>query len=368
MAPTGTGVVFQYGAGKGKGLDKAGHRLLNQPRGLHVDSDGALYVADFTNFCVVRFARDDHRGHVVVGEEGKQLLDVDHLKDIDRPLAPPEGEGFLLKNPVDVARNSDGLVVLDCAAARAQLFQPGQQGQASGAGKVVVPPPAVAPVKSVAAPEALKHPRSVLCQDDGSLVVCDTWSHRILRFSGASVEVLAGVPNSCGSEAEKLSFPSCVAFCHDGSFLVSDTNNHRIQRFWPGNGKGQTVAGSADCKAGDSLSHLNMPTGLAVEGDSFLVADRANGRLLRFKLAGGPGELVCGSELLERPWGVALDKDGSIFVSDERKGVVLKLADAARQRGPAVSGGYPTAPKCSPAKSLPVAPETPVQDNGLGLD
>ena len=90
--------------------------------------DGSLYVADFTSFCVFRFAADDSRGHVVAGEDGKQLMDVDYLKDIvepaqkgretacrslaldahrfaqdiDRPLASPEGEGFLLKNPIDV--------------------------------------------------------------------------------------------------------------------------------------------------------------------------------------------------------------------------------------------------------------------------
>ena len=48
---------------------------------LAVAEDGSLYVADFTNFCVFRFAESDNRGHVVAGEDGKQLLDVDYLKD-----------------------------------------------------------------------------------------------------------------------------------------------------------------------------------------------------------------------------------------------------------------------------------------------
>ena len=45
---------------------------------------GNLYVADFGNFCVVRFSLDDDAaaqgGVVVVGARGKQLMDIDYLK------------------------------------------------------------------------------------------------------------------------------------------------------------------------------------------------------------------------------------------------------------------------------------------------
>lgn len=44
---------------------------------------GNLYVADFGNFCVVRFSLDDAAakgGAVVVGVRGKQLMDIDYLK------------------------------------------------------------------------------------------------------------------------------------------------------------------------------------------------------------------------------------------------------------------------------------------------
>ncbi|CAE7218951.1 trim71 [Symbiodinium pilosum] len=364
MAPTGTGIAFRYGAGgKGTGIGKDGHRLLRQPRGIHVDRDGSLYVADFTNFCVFRFAESDNRGHVVAGEDGKQLLDVDYLKDIDRPLATPEGEGFLLKNPIDVVTTPDGLLILDCAAARVQAFEPSPSGQTS-AGRVLVPYPMAPSAKSVAAPEALKHPRSFLCHE-ASIVVCDTWSHRVLRFKASSTsapDVLAGTPNSCGSEAAQLNFPSCIAFCADGSLLVSDTNNHRIQRFRPGERQGETLAGSAECKAGSSLTELNMPTGLVVETDgSFLVADRANARVLRFHEGGGAGEMLAGPDVLERPWGLALGPDGSIYVSDERRAVVLKITSgkkAAKSAAPPQSSGYP--PQAKQAKQAggypPVAP------------
>lgn len=40
-------------------------------------------MADFGNFCVVRFSLDDAAakgGAVVVGVRGKQLMDIDYLK------------------------------------------------------------------------------------------------------------------------------------------------------------------------------------------------------------------------------------------------------------------------------------------------
>lgn len=386
MAPTGV-AAFQYGTGE--------KSCLNQPRGLHLDEAGNLYVADFGNFCVVRFSLDDAAakgGAVVVGVRGKQLMDIDYLKDIDKPLAPAEGEGVLLKNPIDVALSSDGaLLVLDCPMGRVQRFDRGQQ---TSLATVVVPPPRSMPAKSLAVPEAIKHPRCMLQLSDESLVICDTWSHRVLKYSKDAMapELLAGTPNSCGPSERQLNFPSCVAFDAEGGLLVSDTNNHRIQRFLPGDLTGATVAGSSSGTSGDGLSELCMPTGLAIEVDgSLLVADRGNGRVLRFKPGETTGELVLGKELMERPWGVAVDKDGGIFVSDERRGIVLRLlpsgatapanaqpATAPSKRAPAPAptpaptsmtfqpparsnGTTAVAPKAAVAKATPeVAPKTAV--------
>ena len=73
---------------------------------------------------------------------------------------------------------------------------------------------------------ALRHPRALLQLED-SLVVCDTWSHRVLKYvpEAMAPELLAGTPNSCapasqcrrdvhrgGSSEQQLSFPSSVAF------------------------------------------------------------------------------------------------------------------------------------------------------------
>eukprot|EP00931_Biecheleriopsis_adriatica_P114719 TRINITY_DN90632_c0_g1_i1.p1 TRINITY_DN90632_c0_g1~~TRINITY_DN90632_c0_g1_i1.p1 ORF type:complete len:391 (-),score=74.37 TRINITY_DN90632_c0_g1_i1:59-1156(-) len=356
MAP-GCSVLFQYGVGeKGKGVTKDGKRGLATPRGMHVTEDGTLFVADFDNNCVVRFAPSDCRGQVVAGEVGKVLQDVDYLKDIDKPLAPAEGEGFLLRSPIGVALDSEGeLLVLDCGKARIQSIER-KQGDQAPRTTTVVPHRNSAPTKSAFCPESLKHPRAMLRKSDGSLIICDTWSHRVLCYplqaDAGPLTVpeppvlLAGVPNSTACTAEKLSFPSCVVIAPDGALLVSDTNNHRIQRFEPGQLQGKTVAGSESGNAGASPSELNMPTGLCVDADgSIFVADRMNSRILRFdssSVAGTAGEVIAGPDVLDRPWGLALGADGTIFVSDERRAVVLKLEvnGVKRIARPSTTGGY----------------------------
>jgi len=329
MAPTvGETVLFVYGTGeKGSGLNEDGNRRLKHPRGLSITQNGALLVADYGNHCALRFEQDDAVGKVVAGEEGKMLPTVDILKDIDRPLGPAEGEGMLLKRPIDVcAHEEGGVLVLDTEACRIQHYASVHEKAA-----IVVPSPNGPPQRSVHGPEAIKYPRSMVTRPNGDLIICDTWSHRVLRYASGSAapEVIAGKPNSSGASAEQLSFPSGIAFDSQGRLYVADTNNHRVQRFEPGQANGTTVAGSASGEPGEGQQQLNMPTGIFVDQSdgSFLVADRMNSRVLRFRADSNQGEVVVSAAHdLERPWGVCQDKEGFIYVSDERRSMVLKVA------------------------------------------
>mmetsp|Transcript_57367 Transcript_57367/g.167950 ORF Transcript_57367/g.167950 Transcript_57367/m.167950 type:complete len:409 (-) Transcript_57367:110-1336(-) len=345
MAPGGLHAeLWLGGRAKGKAEVQGGRRLLQQPRGLHLASDGSLLVADFGSHCVLRFARGDAKGAVVAGEPGRALQPADPLKDIDRPLGPAEGEGYRLMRPLDVCQDSQGdVLVLDAAACRLQRFSMG-----GGPASTLAPAPRGPPQKSAHGPEALKGPRAVLLEASGDILLCDTWSHRILRYlkdgEAQPPEELAGTPNSYGRQADQLAFPSCIALDAQGCLLVSDTNNHRIQRLAPGERSARTIAGSQACAAGSGPGELNMPTGLCVDprDGSVIVADRGNKRVLRFQAesrAGDAGEVLAGPDVLEHPWGVCLDSDGSVFVSDERKGVVLRLSVPGDDFQEAPAGG-----------------------------
>merc|ERR1711920_156987 len=176
-------------------------------------------------------------------------------------------------------------------------------------------------------------------------------------------------------EPEKLAFPSDFVMCSDGSFLVTDTNNHRVQRFVPGQAAATTVAGSKAAKSGSSLSELNMPTGICLDprDGSFLVADRCNARVLRFPAdakAGDAGEIVAGSDLLDRPWGVCVSEDGSVYVSDERQAVILKLGSGNATSANAAAP-KPTMAFAPPPRAVPKAPAVeppPLSQNPMELD
>lgn len=316
MAPQEAAVVFCYGGADGG---------LTQPRGLRCCADGSLLVADFARHCVMRFKPRVTLGKVVAGEDGKALPTVDPLKDIDKPMGPPEGEGFLLKQPGDVSEDSAGnVLVLDTETAKVQRFS-------TVPAETLVPVSGSLSQKSASAPEAIKNPRGMWRCPDGSVIICDTWSHRVLQFDASSSEprVLAGLPNSAGARAEQLCFPSSLAMTSDGLLYVADTNNHRIQLFQPGETTGITVAGNAQGKTGNDLASLNMPTGLCLDKDeNIYVADRANARVLRFpkgSKGGDAGEVLLGPNHVQRPWGLCISTDGSLFVSDERQGVVLQV-------------------------------------------
>jgi len=349
MAPSGEGAFMQYGTGeKGYGITEDGLRKLKQPRGISITPDGDLLVADFGSHCVLRFKPNDSCGKVVAGEEGKMLPSVDILKDIDRPLGPVEGDGLRMKRPIDVCAHESGVLVLDTEVCRIQHYL--SLGQKA---TTVVPPPSAPHQKSVNDPQAIKYPRSMLVRPDGDIIVCDTWSHRILRFSpnGSAPEVLAGKPNSSAATPEQMNFPSGMAFDSRGRLYVTDTNNHRVQCFAPGETSGTTVAGSREGMPGAGPGELNMPTGICIDprDDSLLVADRMNARVLRFPASGGEGEVVAGVEQqLQRPWGVCLDADGAIYISDERRAIVLKMEAPSSVSSRQQVAPQPRSPNASP--------------------
>jgi len=385
MAPAGLHASILLGADtRGKATVQSGRRLLQQPRGLQFTPDGSLLVADFGSHCVLRFPRGDVKGAVVAGEAGKALVPVDPLKDIDRPLGPAEGEGYKLMRPLDVCEDAEGgILVLDAEANRLQCFS-----KQSGPAATLVPPPRGPPQKSSHSPEAIKGPRAMLLEANGNIILCDTWSHRILRYvkdgEAQPPEEVAGTPNSFGRRPDQLAFPSGVALDAEGRLLVADTNNHRIQRFSPGERVATTVAGSETCASGSGPGELNMPTGLCVDprDGSIVVADRGNKRILRFaagSCAGVCGEVLAGPDVLECPWGVCLDSAGSVLVSDERRGLVFKLSVSAddgteASAPPAATSDNvqlsavaepPAAPRAAaPADTQPMAPVQQEADGG----
>jgi hypothetical protein len=92
---------------------------------------------------------------------------------------------------------------------------------------------------------------------------------------------VAGVTASHGTSAHLLKNPGAIAFDRWDNMYVADKENHRVQRWTPSSTNGTTVAGRQDCVAGNSLSHLFAPFGLAVDNSGGVyVADTYNDRVV----------------------------------------------------------------------------------------
>jgi RHS repeat-associated protein len=180
-----------------------------------------------------------------------------------------------------------------------------------------------------AARASLWNPRDVAFAPDGSMYIADTLNNRIRRVGPDGR--ISTVP---GSEEYQ---PHYVEVGPDGSVYASHTYLQCIRRILP-DGTATTFAGQCDMGGGDSgdggpanRARLNHPQDIVMGRDGNLyIADLENDRVryvtpegIIHTLAGKPGARgYCGDggpaskACLNGPWGLAIDRDGNVYVSD----------------------------------------------------
>jgi sugar lactone lactonase YvrE len=181
--------------------------------------------------------------------------------------------------------------------------------------------------------DGLDTPSGIAFDPGGNLIVADPGSHTIkIVDSQGSVSTIAGIAGRSGfadGDAGTALFnaPIGVASAADGKIYVADTYNDRIRTIE--NGKVTTLGGGEKGFA-DGLGEntkFDTPSGLVVWQDKILVADTGNRRIRVVEsdgrvwtLAGtGDTDLVDGSlssASFVHPTGIAVDKSGSIYVTD----------------------------------------------------
>lgn len=186
-------------------------------------------------------------------------------------------------------------------------------------------------------------PVGVAVDTAGNVYVADTYNDRIRKISAAGeVSTLAGtgVPGLLDGPAAQAMFdtPTALAVDQAGVLYIADTAAGAIRKLGP-DGQVSTLLQTLD-GADDPL--LRRPLALAVTGDGFLyVGDMARGRILQVSPAGQLGGLTgIGIDILVgdaksvrfgRPAGIAVDRDGALFVSDSLRRVVRKVAPRGAQ-------------------------------------
>ena len=90
----------------------------------------------------------------------------------------------------------------------------------------------------------------------------------------------------------RLHAPYWVSLCFEVILLIADAGNHRIRAMNLRSGRIKTVCGSGPGYVDSddpAAMRLRIPAGMAVQGDSLIIADYGNNALRRYWLQ--PGDL-----------------------------------------------------------------------------
>ncbi|MER5820784.1 RICIN domain-containing protein [Streptomyces mirabilis] len=289
---------------------------LNGPRGVAVDSTGALYIADAENHRV-RKVTADGKISTVAGTGAAGFSD-DGCLATDAELNYPYGVAVDSTGTLYFSEHDNHLV--------RKITTDGKIRTVAGTG--------VAGDEGDEGPAAsaqLNCPYGVAVDSTGALYIADAENHRVRKVTAdgkISTVVGTGAADFGGdggpAASAQLDYPLGVVVDSTGTLYISDHNNHRVRKV-TADGKISTVVGTGAADFGGdggpaASAQLNYPFGLAVDCvDALYIADYVNNRVRKVasaEMAGLPesGTVVSWANVRSRlRMGVAREstKDGA---------------------------------------------------------
>jgi len=275
--------------GNGRGGNSS---QLSWPSGVARDKDGNIFVADFENHRVQKWAPGATSGTTVAGGNGSGAA--------ANQLEYPSGIC------VDATGN---IYVVDYRIGnfRVQKWAP---GATSGTTVASGDSPGRLGVSS-------KY--DIFVDAQGNIYLTDFDKNRVQKWApGATSGTTVAGGNAKGSAANQLDTPTGVCLDAAGNIYVADHGNHRVQKWAPGATSGTTVAG------GNTAVQLNFPTDVFIDGTgNMYVTDLGSYGVRKWapdansakQVAGGSGVGSSGFQL-NTPLDLIVDLNGNIYIAD----------------------------------------------------
>jgi len=297
---------------------------VNNPLGLTVDRRGNVIVA-----------QTDHRIRLI----GTNGVISTIAGNGSGGFAGDNGPATLasLSSPWAVAADSSGnIFIADYGNQRVRKVTPfGLIGTVAGGGA------GFAGDGGPAVSASFRGPSGVAVDAIGNLYISDRDNHRVRKVdTGGTISTIVG-DGTCSSTGDgglaslaRICLPHGLAVDSLGNVFIAETGGHRVRKISP-TGVITTVAGNGQFTfSGDggpaTSASLFLPHSVAVDSSgSLYIADRQNFRIRRVSASGmistiagyglngysGDGGLAI-SAALQRPWGVAVNGAGDVFISD----------------------------------------------------
>ena len=313
----------------GNGLPGYSDTRVNNPYGVLVGRDGALYFCDLDNQRIRRLDLKTHRTIDIAGN-GERGYAGDGGRATAGSLNMPHeiafdsrGHLYIAERDNHVVRKVDGATgVMSTLAGTGAAGLSGDGGPASQA--------------------QLRQPHSIALDRDGRLLICDVGNHRIraVNLSSATIETIGGTgerlatPDGAALKGAALNGPRTIVVDRDGSIYLALREGNAIYRIAPETRTLHHLAGTGEQGySGDGgparLARLAGPKGLALSGRSLYLADTENHAIRRIDLDRGTIFTVLGTGArgdgpeadplqckLSRPHGLYADPSGTLYVTD----------------------------------------------------
>lgn len=263
------GPLDAFGYPQGSLVDgAAADSYFNRPRGLAIDAQGTVYVADSQNHAIRKLSRGQVRTLAGNGQAGYQN---------------GQGASVRFNTPSGLAIGADGsLYVADTLNHVIRRISPAGvvstfAGTAGADGGYA---------DGTAALARFNEPSALAFTPAGELLVADAGNQLIRKISAGQVSTLAGQfnpyppdsPYSPGAWVDgslteaRFSFPKGLAVAENGAIFVADTWNHAVRAITP---EGQVITIAIPETAGGAEAlRLDGPVGLAYASGQLYIADQ----------------------------------------------------------------------------------------------